>query len=49
MSSIYCRLEPIEHVKVSLGYSHFFAGQYLATPAFDDDADFGDVMTTFNF
>jgi hypothetical protein len=42
-------VEPIEHVKVSAGYSHFFAGQYLADTGAHDDADFGYVMTTFNF
>jgi len=42
-------VEPIPHVKVSTGYSHFFAGQYLADTGFHDDADFGYVMTTFNF
>ncbi len=42
-------VEPIPHVKVSTGYSHFFAGQYLADTGSSDDADFGYVMTTFNF
>jgi hypothetical protein len=42
-------LEPIPHVKVSTGYSHFFAGQYLADTGAHDDADFGYVMTTFTF
>jgi len=42
-------VEPIPHVKVSTGYSHFFAGQYLADTGPSDDADFGYVMTTFNF
>jgi len=42
-------VEPIPHVKVSTGYSHFFAGQYLADTGAHDDADFGYVMTTFLF
>jgi hypothetical protein len=41
--------EPTQHVKISTGYSHFFAGQYLSDTGFHDDADFGYVMTTFNF
>ena len=42
-------VEPIPHVKVSTGYSHFFAGPYLADTGPSDDADFGYVMTMFNF
>ena len=42
-------VEPIPHVKVSTGYSHFFAGQYLADTGAHDDADFGYLMTTFLF
>ena len=42
-------VEPIPHVKISTGYSHFFAGQYLADTGASNDADFGYVMTTFNF
>jgi hypothetical protein len=42
-------VEPIPHVKVSTGYSHFFAGPYLADTGPSDDADFFYAMTTFNF
>jgi Alginate export len=42
-------VEPIPHVKISTGYSHFFAGQYLSDTGASDDADFGYVMTTFTF
>ena len=31
------------------GYSHFFAGDYLAATGRADDADFGYVMATVNF
>jgi len=35
--------------KLQVGYSHFFAGQYLADTGADDDADFAYFMTTFSF
>lgn len=34
-------------VKLQAGYSHFFAGDYLADTGASSDADFGYVMTTF--
>ncbi len=34
---------------VQVGYSLFFAGQYLSDTGADSDADFGYVQTTFNF
>ena len=34
---------------VSAGYSHFFAGDYLAATGASDDADFGFVMATVDF
>jgi hypothetical protein len=36
-------------LKFQTGYSHFFAGQYLADTGSSDDADFAYFMTTFNF
>jgi hypothetical protein len=36
-------------VKFQTGYSHFFAGRYLADTGADSDADFGYFMTTFSF
>ena len=41
--------ECTKNVKVQVGYSHFFAGDYLRDTGPDSDADFGYVMTTFNF
>jgi hypothetical protein len=35
--------------KFQTGYSHFFAGQYLADTGAHSDADFGYFMTTFSF
>ena len=35
--------------KLQVGYSHFFAGQYLADTGAAADADFGYFMTTFSF
>jgi hypothetical protein len=36
-------------VKQQVGYSHFFAGQYLADTGASSDADFAYFMTTFSF
>ncbi len=41
--------ECTKNVKVQVGYSHFFAGDYLRDTGPDSDADFGYLMTTFNF
>ena len=38
-----------KNVKLQVGYSHFFAGQYLADTGADSDADFAYVMTTFSY
>ena len=38
-----------KNVKLQAGYSHFFAGQYLADTGADSDADFAYVMTTFSY
>ncbi len=38
-----------KNIKLQAGYSHFFAGPYLADTGASSDADFGYVMTTFNF
>ncbi|MEO8440687.1 MAG: alginate export family protein [Spartobacteria bacterium] len=35
------------NIKVQVGYTHFFAGPYLADTGASSDADFGYVMTTF--
>jgi hypothetical protein len=36
-------------VKFQTGYAHFFAGSYLSDTGPSSDADFGFLMTTFNF
>jgi hypothetical protein len=36
-------------LSVSAGYSHFFAGDYLAASGANDDADFGFIMATLDF
>jgi hypothetical protein len=41
--------EVIKGIKVQVGYSHFFAGDYLADTGPDSDADFAYFMTTFGF
>jgi hypothetical protein len=41
--------ELTKNVKLQVGYSHFFAGQYLADTGADSDADFAYVMTTFSY
>lgn len=41
--------EATKNVKVQAGYSHFFAGGYLADTGPSDDADFGYLMTTISF
>lgn len=38
-----------KNLSVQAGYSHFFAGAYLADTGPSDDADFGYVMATLNF
>lgn len=38
-----------KNVNVQAGYSHFFAGAYLADTGPSDDANFGYVMATLNF
>lgn len=38
-----------KNVKVLVGYSHFFAGDYLRDTGADDDADFGYLMTTISY
>ncbi len=38
-----------KHFAVELGYSHFFAGAYLADTGPSDDADFGYVQATITF
>lgn len=37
------------HLDLLLGYSHFFAGAYLAATGPSDDADFGYCMLTLNY
>ncbi len=37
------------YASLALGYSHFFAGQYLADTGANDDADFAYTALTFNF
>ena len=41
--------ELTKNIKLQAGYSHFFAGQYLADTGAHSDADFGFLMTTFTF
>jgi hypothetical protein len=41
--------EITKNIKVQAGYSHFFAGAYLADTGASSDADFGFLMTTFSF
>jgi hypothetical protein len=38
-----------KNVQILAGYSHFFAGAYLADTGTSDDADFGYVMATVTF
>jgi hypothetical protein len=38
-----------QFIKFQTGYSHFFAGEYLADTGPSDDADFAYFMTTFSF
>lgn len=38
-----------KHFAVEAGYSHFFAGDYLADTGASDDADFGYVQATITF
>ncbi|HTD88243.1 MAG TPA: alginate export family protein, partial [Candidatus Binatia bacterium] len=44
---------PVKWLKLQVGYSHFFAGQYLtdtaAGPAGNDDADFGYLQAIIAF
>ncbi len=37
-----------QHLDMLLGYSHFFAGAYLADTGASDDADFAYLMLTLN-
>ncbi len=41
--------KPKPYLDVLLGYSHFFAGAYLADTGASDDADFAYMMVTVNF
>lgn len=41
--------EVTKHVEIDLGYSHFFAGDYLRQTGTSDDADFAYVQTTVKF
>ncbi len=41
--------ELTRNIKLQTGYSHFFAGAYLANTGTSSDADFGYVMSTFSF
>ncbi|MBA3763592.1 MAG: alginate export family protein, partial [Chthoniobacterales bacterium] len=41
--------EATKNVKVQAGYSHFFAGSYLADTGASNDADFGYLMTTISY
>lgn len=38
-----------QHLDMLLGYSHFFAGAYLADTGASDDADFAYLMITLNY
>jgi hypothetical protein len=38
-----------KHLQVEGGYSHFFAGDYLADTGPSDDADFGYVQAKLTF
>ena len=38
-----------EHLTVEVGYSHFFAGQYLSDTGASDDADFAYVQAGVTF
>ena len=38
-----------KNFEFQVGYSHFFAGQYLAETGAADDADFGYVQTKISF
>lgn len=38
-----------KELALTAGYSHFFAGDYLAASGANDDADFGFVMATLDF
>ena len=38
-----------KHFAVEAGYSHFFAGDYLADTGPSGDADFGYLQATINF
>jgi hypothetical protein len=41
--------QPVKFLTFVAGYSHFFAGDYLADTRPSDDADFGYVQATLNF
>ena len=38
-----------QHLDMLFGYSHFFAGAYLADTGASDDADFAYLMLTLNY
>jgi hypothetical protein len=41
--------QPIKPLTFAVGYSHFFAGDYLKATGANDDADFGYVQAMINF
>jgi hypothetical protein len=41
--------KPSDWFMVEVGYSHFFAGDYVSDTGQDDDADWGYLMTTITF
>lgn len=41
--------KPVKQLALQAGYSHFFAGSYLADTGAHDDADFGYVQATIEF
>jgi hypothetical protein len=41
--------EVTKNIKFQTGYSHFFAGDYLADTGSSSDADFGFLMVTFSY
>lgn len=41
--------KPSDWFTVEVGYSHFFAGDYVSDTGQDDDADWGYLMTTITF
>ena len=41
--------QPVKFLAFQVGYSHFFAGDYLRDTGADDDADFGYVQAMVTF